>query len=197
MTLTYVDFEWLVEDYPWVDNSFHVTYVHNADSQTVIDALTWEDLGTATGLTALNERYWDYSSVIGATQIGGWTVAIAPQATAGLREDLTLPLSIDREVLTHSKDIEALCSLTLWKDGVRTAYFDPLLRCGAGLDPMPKEWRPRLSEVGIDPDGEGPTPDGLFYVLEASLAMAANYTGVALTPDVLRSAEFLLGNGRD
>ncbi|NRI67659.1 hypothetical protein FEZ60_19230 [Rhodococcus sp. MS16] len=79
-------FQWIVEEYPWAENSLFVTYVQNADPQSVIDALTIEGLGTATGLTGVNERGWDEFSIIGATPIGTWTVAIAPGTFVGDEE---------------------------------------------------------------------------------------------------------------
>jgi hypothetical protein len=63
-----------------------------------------------------------------------------------------------------------------------------------GLDPMPAEWEPRMQDVGIDPHGEGPLPDGRFHVIEASFAMAANYTGVQITPEFLSTATFSVGS---
>ncbi|WP_250637213.1 DUF6461 domain-containing protein [Rhodococcus sp. 008] len=74
-------------------------------------------------------------------------------------------------------------------------YFDPLLHCGAGLDPMPAQWVTHLEEVGVNPDGEEPmTEDGGFPVIEASLALAANYTGARITSEFLSSATFIVGS---
>jgi hypothetical protein len=39
--------------------------------------------------------------------------------------------------------------------------------------------------------------DGLFHILEASFAIAANYTGFVTTPEILSSAEFVLGDGHN
>jgi hypothetical protein len=84
-----------------------------------------------------------------------------------------------------------------WVDGVRSTYFDPLLRCGFGLDPMPEDWAPRLRQVGVDPFAEGPLDDGKFHVLESSIAMAVNHTGINLTPNFLASAQFVVGEADD
>ncbi|MDZ7911952.1 MAG: DUF6461 domain-containing protein [Rhodococcus sp. (in: high G+C Gram-positive bacteria)] len=51
----------------------------------------------------------------------------------------------------------------------------------------------RMKEIGLDPGSEGPSPDGKFHVIEASFAMAANYTGVQITPDFLSTSTFLAG----
>ncbi|NLE79350.1 MAG: hypothetical protein GX610_07145 [Rhodococcus sp.] len=191
---TYRDFEWVVSEYPWVENGLFVTYVRDADPTTVIEAMTVEDLGTAEGLSGVNELGWQEPSIIGAAALGEWTIAIAPMAIAGVSDELMRPLSVGREVLTHSEDVESDASFLVWKDGESAVYFDPLLRCGYGLDPMPAAWKTRMREVGIDPDEEGPLPDGEFHVTEGSFAMAANYTGTSITPEFLSAATFFIGN---
>lgn len=191
---TYRDFEWVSRDYPWTENGLFVTYVRDADPATVIDAMAVEDLGTVNGLAGVHERGWQEPSIIGAAALGNWTIAVAPAANAGVSDALMGPLSVGREVLTHSEDVEATCEFSVWTDGKGTVYFDPLLRCGAGLDPMPAAWVPRMYEVGIDPHDEGPLPDGQFHVLEASFAMAANYTGTKIAPEFFSAATFFIGN---
>lgn len=45
--------------------------------------------------------------------------------------------------------------------------------------------------------GEGPLPDGRFHVIEASFAMAANFTGVQITPEFLSTATFFFVGSAD
>lgn len=144
-----------------VENGLVVTYVRDADPTTVIAAMTDEFLGKAIGLSGVNERGWEELSIVGAAQLGAWTVAVAPMSLVGVSEELMLPLSVGREVVTQARVVEAVSSFNVWKNGECVVYFDPLLRCGFGLDPK----------------AEGPLPDGRFHVLEASFAMAANYAG--------------------
>ncbi|ANQ74411.1 hypothetical protein AOT96_29040 [Rhodococcus sp. 008] len=60
---------------------------------------------------------------------------------------------------------------------------------------MPAQWVTHLEEVGVNPDGEEPmTEDGGFPVIEASLALAANYTGARITSEFLSSATFIVGS---
>ena len=192
---TYRDFEWMTRDYPWIANGLFVTYVKGSDPATVIEAMTVEGLGTETGLARVNERGWEEFAIIGAAAVEDWTIAIAPAAAAGASEELMRPLSLGREVLTHYRDMNGGAGFYVWEDGNRTAYFDPLLRCGFGLDPLPTQWEPRLEEVGVNPDGDEPmTQDGGFPVIEASLALAANYTGARITPEFLSSATFIVGS---
>ncbi|ARE34240.1 hypothetical protein A0W34_13690 [Rhodococcus sp. BH4] len=192
---THQDFEWVTRDYRWIANGLFVTYVQGSDPASVIDAMTVEDLGSETGLVGLNERGWEEPGIIGAASVGNWTIALAPAATAGASEELMRPLSLGREVLTHFRDVNGGSGFYVWEDGDRTVYFDPLLRCGFGVDPMPAQWVPRLVEAGVNPDGEEPmTADGGFPVIEASLALAANYTGALLTPEFLTSATFVVGS---
>lgn len=192
---TYRDFEWVTRDYPWIANGLFVTYVQGSDPASVIDAMTVEDLGSETGLVGVNERQWEDPGIIGAASLGNWTIAIAPAVTAGASEELMRPLSLGREVVTHYRDVNGGSGFYVWEDGERTVYFDPLLRRGFGVDPMPAQWVPRLVEAGVNPDGEEPmTADGGFPVIEASLALAANYTGALMTPEFLSSATFIVGS---
>ncbi|NMM91957.1 hypothetical protein B2J88_48130 [Rhodococcus sp. SRB_17] len=192
---TYQDFEWVTRDYPWIMNGLFVTYVKDSDPATVIEAMTVEDLGAESGLTGVNERGWEEFAIIGAASVEDWTIAIAPAAIAGASDELMRPLSFGREVVTHYRDVNGGAGFYVWEDGERTVYFDPLLRCSAGPDPLPAQWVPRLEEVGVNPDGEEPmTEDGGFPVIEASLALAANYTGALITPEFLSSATFIVGS---
>ncbi|WP_084324699.1 DUF6461 domain-containing protein [Rhodococcus erythropolis] len=122
--------------------------------------------------------------------LGNWTIAIAPMASAGTDDILMVPPSVGREGLTHSSNVAAASSFILWQDGVRAVHFDPLLR----LDPIPEAWQSRMREVGLGPDSEGPSPDGKFHIIEASFAMAANYTGAQITPEFLSTSTFLAGS---
>ncbi|PVX59549.1 DUF6461 domain-containing protein [Rhodococcus globerulus] len=192
---TYRDFEWVTRDYPWIANGLFVTYVKDSDPATVIEAMTVEGLGTESGLAGVNERGWEEPTIIGAASMEDWTIAIAPAATAGASEELMRPLSLGREVLTHFRDVNAHAGFYVWEDGERTVHFDPLQRCGFGPGPMPAQWVPRLEEVGVNPDGdESMTEDGDFPVIEASLALAASYTSVRITPEFLSSATFIVGS---
>ena len=73
---TYQDFEWVLRDYPWIENGHFVTYVKDAAPATVLDVLTVEDLGQETGLAGVNECGWEEFSIIGAASLGEWTIAI-------------------------------------------------------------------------------------------------------------------------
>lgn len=194
MSLTYRNFEWLAEDYPWVENGLFVVYVKGTAPETVVDALTVEDLGTATGLAGLNERHWDHFSAIGAAQVGQWTVAIAPGTY--ITDPELQEVSQSAQVFVHSVSVNADCRVAAWEHGSALVAFDPLLRTGFTPEEIPPAWKNRLSEVGIDPEREGPMDDGLFHIQEASFALAANYTGCVIDSDALSSAAFFVGRGR-
>ncbi len=187
---TYRDYEWLFRDYPWTENGLYVTYVRDATPAAVIEAMTVRELGEVRGLQGINELGWEEFSIVGAAALGNWTIALAPMASAGTDDSLMAPLSVGREALTHSSNVAAAASFILWQDGIRAVYFDPHLR----LDPIPEAWQSQMSEVGLDPDGEGPSADGKFHFVEASFAMAANYTGVQITPEFLSTSTFVAGS---
>ncbi|GAA3128596.1 hypothetical protein GCM10020255_001540 [Rhodococcus baikonurensis] len=74
----------------------------------------------------INDIEWEEYSVVGTAALGNWAIAIARMAWAGSDDELMVPLSVGREVLTHSRDVEAVSSFDLWQDGVHTVQFDPL-----------------------------------------------------------------------
>ncbi|QCB51755.1 hypothetical protein E5720_17880 [Rhodococcus sp. PAMC28707] len=196
MVSTFSDFDWLTAQYEWVENGLFVAYVTDTDPPTVIDSLCTRLDGEAIGLDGLNERYWDEFSVIGATQIGEVTLAIAP-GTNVTNDELRI-LSAGRRVVMHSKSVNADCHFSVWDDGTEVVSFDPLLRTSfTGDGAIPEQWRIRLRDVGIDPDGTGPMQDGRFHVLEASFALAANYLSHTITDDQISHATFLCGIGRN
>lgn len=164
MSMAFREFQWLVEDYPWVENGLFVVYVKDTAPDTVVEALTVEDLGTATGLAGVNERHWDHFSAIGVAQFGEWTVAVAPGTF--ITDPELQELSRKTQVFAHFQSINADCRVAVWEDGSVLVAFDPLLRMGFTPEEIPAVWRERLSEVGVDPEGEGPMDDGLFHIQE-------------------------------
>ncbi|OZC62464.1 hypothetical protein CH306_05560 [Rhodococcus sp. 15-725-2-2b] len=188
MAATWQDFSWVVDDYEWVETSVSFTFVRHDDPASVLAALTTEIHGTVVGLDGVNSDV----DMVGVTQLGNWVLAVAP-STAGLADELMAPLSMGGEALT--------CAITVgpsyfaqWVDGRGTAFFDSLLKSGPGFDDPNSPWRQGMRVAGVDPNSEGPLPDGRFHVLETSLAMIANHTGVAITPELLRSASFHIGD---
>ena len=177
--------------------SICVTYVRDLDPAAVIAAMTTQDRGTVSGLTELRDRNAELITLIGAAQLNNWTVAFAPLSTIGVTKGVMLPLSEGRDILSHSIDMSGRAEFYLWTDGTRSTYIDPVLRCGAGNGPIPSDWLPRMQEVGVDPFAEGPLPDGRFNIVETTLATAANYTGVRLTPEFLATTDFLIGEADD
>jgi hypothetical protein len=100
MAKTYRDFEWIVAEYPWTEISVCFTYVRDMDPRSVVDAMTFQDRGTARGIAELYESNLTSLSLVGAAQLGSWTVAISPSSMVGVTEDYMLPLSGGREVLS-------------------------------------------------------------------------------------------------
>ncbi|NHP16314.1 hypothetical protein DBV08_05330 [Rhodococcus sp. KBW08] len=118
---TYRDFECLLRDYPWTENGLHVTYVRDATPTAVIESMTVRYLGEFRGLHGINDIEWEEFSIVGAAALGNGTITIAPMAWTGSDDDLMMPLSVGREVLTHSRDVEAASSFDLWQNGIHTA----------------------------------------------------------------------------
>lgn len=191
MTSTWEDFTWVVDDYGWVETHMSFTLVRNRDSSEVLRTMTTTTNGFVVGLDGVNADI----DIIGVTQLHDWVLAVAP-STAGLDGEMMAPLSVGGEVVTCAKLING-DKIAHWVDGRATAFFDALLHYGLGFDETDSPWRDRMRTAGVDPDGEGPLPDGGFHVLEASLAMVSNYTGVSITRDLLRDAEFEIGDSAE
>lgn len=196
MSSTYEDFSWIESDYPWVENALSVSYVSDAGPDEVIDALTYQRLSPVTGLAALNEQYWDHFDIVGAAQLSSWTIAVAPANPVGVDNDVMLPLSNGRLVVTLFQNINADSQFTIWRDGSIVTNFDPLLRDSFTNDHLAGDWPALMREAGLnpDPDREGPMADGKFHILDGMFAMAANYTSLPITVDFLADGEFVCGS---
>ncbi len=149
--MKYQDFTGVVEGFPAFGGSLFVTYVRNCDPEAVIEVMTDEYVGIADGLMAGFRGFADredndadrgFNALVGGASIDEWTVALSLYGDSGLDEDKMSRLSVGRQVLTHSIDAEARASFFVWEDGRRTAYFDPLLLCGFGLDPCRRSGLP-------------------------------------------------------
>lgn len=162
--------------------------MRDAAPDAAIEAITGRELGEVRGLQGINEL--GGTSFRLSAALGNWTIALAPMASPDTDDALMVPFPVGREALTRSSNVAAAASFILWQDGVRTVDFDPHLR----LDPISEAWMSRMREVGLDPEGEGPSADGKFHFVEASFAMAANYTGVQITSEFLSMSTFVAGS---
>ncbi|OZF42239.1 hypothetical protein CH293_26255 [Rhodococcus sp. 14-2470-1b] len=188
MTATWEEFTWIPNEYEWVHTGVSFTFVRHDEADAVLDAMTTSTTGTVTGLEGVNADV----EVVGVAQVGDWVLAIAP-SVAGLSDDVMAPLSVGGEVLTFATQV-GHSNFAQWVDGVRTAMFDAALKDGPGFDAPDSPWRDRMRAVGADPDSDDPMPDGGYHTLEVYLAMIVNHTGLALTPDLLRSGQFQVGD---
>ncbi|WP_238422767.1 DUF6461 domain-containing protein [Gordonia sp. 'Campus'] len=195
MAYTYRDFGWLSIDYPWTTNAFSLAYISNAEPGEVIAALTTRSLPNTTSLEGVNETSWDHFRVIGAAQLDTWTITVAPTSLAAGSDTAMADLSRGREIVSLFQDVEALSAFTIWRDGTQVTSFDPLLRTAYTRDPNAGDWPSLMQTAGLEPDPyeDGTGDDGLHHIIDGSLAMAANHTGLAITPEFLRNAEFTCG----
>jgi hypothetical protein len=173
MTATWEEFTWIPDEYPWTPDGVSFTFVRHDEADVVLDAMTTSTTGTVTGLEGVNADV----EVVGVVQVGDWVLAVAP-SVAGLADEVMAPLSTGGEVLTFATQV-GHSNFAQWVDGVRTAMFDAALKDGPGFDA---------------PDSEDPTADGRYHTLEIYLAMIVNHTGVELTRELLRSAQFEIGD---
>jgi hypothetical protein len=188
MPATWEEFTWIPDEYPWAPGGVSFTFVRHDEADAVLDAMTTSTTGTVTGLEGVNADV----EVVGVVQVGDWVLAVAP-SVAGLADELMAPLSVGGEAITFATQV-GHCNFAQWVDGARTAMFDALLKDGPGFDEPNSPWRDRMREAGDEPGLRGPMPDGLFHTLEVYLAMIVNHTGVELTRELLRSAQFQIGD---
>lgn len=197
MRWTYRDYEWIVAQYPWMETSVAVALVRNASIGTVLDAITVSDEGSAVGLEAVTTR--DVELVGVALLNDQWVIAVS--STAWSMEDVPF-LSAGREVV-FSRGVLGHYSISLWNDGICVCSCDPLLRRGSGPGgSVPEPLRTLMHQAGfsIDSNGEDDIdyrmPDGKFHIVDGSIAMVANHTGVGITREFLESATFEVGSVR-
>lgn len=195
MTYTYRDFGWLATDYPWTTNAFSLVYISNAHPREVIATLTTRSLPNTTGLDGVNETSWEHFRVIAAAQLDTWTITVAPTSLAAGSDTAMAELSRGREIVSLFRDIEALSVFTIWRGGAQVTSFDPLLRTAYTRDQNAGDWPSLIQAAGLEPDpyADGTGDDGMHHIIDGSLAMAANYTGLAITPEFLRDIEFTCG----
>lgn len=186
MAWTYKDYEWILDRYPWMDTNVCVAFVLDAATEAVLDAVTFSDEGSATGLDAV---YNNGPELVGVAALDDhWTLAISPTTWS---DEAVRSLSQGREVVHFQQ-----YWFTMWTDGLKTAHCDLLLRDGTEGGSTPERWRPLMKQAGLPIDTDKALPDGKFHITEGAFAMASNHTGIPLTEEYLTSTIFAVGSTR-
>lgn len=131
---------------------------------------------------------------IGATTVigedGPWTLGVEWNGYAGVTEEIMLPASAGTRIVSHFCNVNAHDRFLWYEDGETRLEFEPLFadsRWGAESEAIADE----MVEAGFDlSDAEDRS---IERVTEAAFALAERITGVRLTAEVLREAEYLCG----
>ncbi len=202
------------DDYAWIRTSpvfrhaletgYTLALVRGVAPGEVLRVMEAEPQGTCTGMEALIERqgelldeadYWDDSFIAGAFTVPGtdadYTLVLLFDGGGAMRPRFLEALSVGGRAVVHSSNGGKPIHLFHWhEDGeLRTTFESPLARDGSTPDDLNSVMR----EVGFDlSDGEGGT-GATVDTKAAVLALAERLTGVRVTEELLRDAEYQLG----
>jgi len=202
------------DDYAWIRSSplfrhalevgYTLTLVRDVAPEEVLRVMEAEPQGLCTGVDPLIERqyelldatdYWDAPSIAGAFTVpgesGDWTVVLHFDGCGMQPRFLEALSSKGGRAVVHSSNGGKPIHLFHWyEDGrLRTTFEWPAAREGSTPDAL----NPVMREVGFDlSDDEGDT--GVPVDTKAAvLALAERLTGVRVTEELLRDAEYQLG----
>lgn len=200
-------------DYGWIRSSdlfayaievgYTLTLVRGLSPEEVLRVMGAEPLGSGGGVDVLIERqhrlldsgdYWDDSFIAGACTVpgegGDWTLVLHFDGGTGMRTRFLEALSEGTRVVKHSSNGGKPIHLFYWyEDGeLRTTFEWPTTRTGS----TPDELVPVMREVGFElaEDGDGDYLDEKAAVF----ALAERLTGMRVTEELLRQAEFRMGH---
>ncbi|MCX5380427.1 DUF6461 domain-containing protein [Streptomyces sp. NBC_00091] len=197
-------------DYGWIRSSsslfmfaleagYTMTLVRGVLPEEVFRLARAEPGEVCQGLHALIQRHlelldesddWPESFLTGAFTVPGprpdWTVILEFGGELGMRSGFMEPLSNGTRAVSHSSNGGKPMDFFHWYENgeLRTTFEWPGDRTGR----TPDDLNPLMREVGLDPSGdEDPEVDRKAAVL----ALTERLTGVRLTEDLLRDAEYL------
>ncbi|MET8422127.1 DUF6461 domain-containing protein [Streptomyces sp. NPDC005134] len=201
-------------DYAWIRSSplfryaletgYTLTLVRGVAPREVLRVMAAEPQGTCTGADALIERqdelldptdYWDESFIAGAFTVpgegGDWTLVLhLGDGGMGMQPRFLEALSAGGCAVVHSSNGGKPMHFFHWyEDGeLRTTFEWPTARDGSTPDDLNSVMR----EVGFELS-EDETRDRVD-TKAAVLALAERLTGVRVTEELLRAAEYHLGH---
>ncbi|MFE9881518.1 DUF6461 domain-containing protein [Streptomyces sp. NPDC005784] len=202
-------------DYAWIRSSplfghaldvgYTLALVRGVVPGEVLRVMEAEPQGTCTGAGALIERqdelldptdYWAESFVAGAFSVPGegvdWTLVLfVGDGGTGMQVRFLEALSAGGCAVVHSSNGGKPMDFFHWyEDGeLRTTFEWPTARSGSTPDALNSVMR----EVGFDLSDDEGEASGRVDTKAASLALAERLTGVRVTEELLRNAEYQLG----
>ncbi|NUS57552.1 MAG: hypothetical protein HOV66_22250 [Streptomycetaceae bacterium] len=208
-SVTAADYGWIRSSsiFPYgIEVGYTLTLVRGVPPQQVLRVMDAEPRGVCDGVDDLIEQQqelhdeledWDESFIAGAFTApgdgGDWTVVLHFDGGIGMRHRFLETLSAGSRAVMHSSNGgKPIHQFSWYEDGeLRTNFEWPTARTGT----RPDELLPLMREVGFDPSGDG--TDHYLDRKAAVLALAERLSGVPLTEDLLRHAEYQLGHVPD
>lgn len=197
-------------DYGWVRSSsslfryaleagYTLTLVRGVSPAELLGLAGAEQRGVCEGLNELIEQHqellyesddWPESFVAGAFAVrgegGDWTLAL--ELGGDLRPRFMETLSAGTRAVSHSSNGGKPMDFFHWYENgeLRTTFEWPAARTGS----TPDELNPVMREVGLNPTGDQADD---IDCKAAVFALAERLTGVQVSEELLREAEYLTG----
>ena len=199
-------------DYGWIRSSsslfryaleagYTLTLVRGVSPAALLGLVEAEPRGRCAGLGELIERHvefltdadeWAESSLVGAITVpgegGDWALVLDLGGDLGTRPRLMEALSAGTRAVSHASNGGKPMDFFHWYENgeLRTTFETARLRTGS----TPDDLNAAISEVGLNPDGDdAPDVDSKAAVF----ALTERLTGVRVTEELLRDADFRLG----
>ncbi|MGV9266031.1 DUF6461 domain-containing protein [Kitasatospora sp. NPDC003701] len=158
--------------------------------QEVLEAWEQYEDGEGEADEALHGREDEDLLVVAVAELDGWTVALEVNGYLGTTWELLPGLAEGTRLVSHFRNVNAVDHFH-WQEGGRNRlHFEPLFpaeRDGSDADAVAE----LLAEVGFDVSAaEGRS---IERTTAAAFALGEELTGLRLTPERLRTAEFVIG----
>ncbi|AFR49924.1 hypothetical protein KTR9_3289 [Gordonia sp. KTR9] len=135
---------------------------------------------------------------VGVADIGGgWVLLIQHNSEyLGVTDDLYKSVIDNHEIVSHFSNVNANSRFVWWRDGRQQISFEPMFpsrdldRARSITTTGSSSVFDLMSEVGGFELEETDEPRDEFFHIEASFALAERRTGIAVTKELIESAEF-------
>ncbi|MEV0532518.1 DUF6461 domain-containing protein [Kitasatospora sp. NPDC050463] len=158
--------------------------------QEVLEAWERYEDGDCDADEALHGREDEALMVVAVVELDGWAVALEVNGYLGTTWELLPGLAEGTRLVSHFRNVNAVDHFH-WQEGERNRlHFEPLFpaeRDGSDADAVAE----LLAKVGFDVSAADDRD--IERTTTAAFALGEELTGLRLTPEWLRTAEFVIG----